>query len=91
LSEFSSPQRISVTKPARPTKRKSASRFGPIAKRGRKRWLGLVFVTQLPQHMPRQIFGGKADGVTTKKWTKVSLGVMDKQVARKMLRERHPN
>ncbi len=28
-----------------------------IAKRGRKRWLGLVFVTQLPQHLPRQIFG----------------------------------
>jgi hypothetical protein len=30
---------------------------GKIAKRGRKRWLGLVFVTQLPQHLPRQIFG----------------------------------
>src|SRR5713226_972734 len=28
-----------------------------IAKRGRKRRLGLVFVTQLPQHLPRQIFG----------------------------------
>ncbi|HZW33551.1 MAG TPA: ATP-binding protein [Isosphaeraceae bacterium] len=28
-----------------------------IAKRGRKRWLGLVFVTQFPQHLPRQIFG----------------------------------
>jgi uncharacterized protein len=28
-----------------------------IAKRGRKRWLGLVFVTQLPGHLPRQIFG----------------------------------
>ncbi len=28
-----------------------------IAKRGRKRWLGLVFVTQLPQHLPRQMFG----------------------------------
>jgi DNA helicase HerA-like ATPase len=28
-----------------------------VAKRGRKRWLGLVFVTQLPQHLPRQIFG----------------------------------
>ena len=28
-----------------------------IAKRGRKRWLGLVFVTQLPQHLPRQVFG----------------------------------
>ncbi len=28
-----------------------------IAKRGRKRRLGLVFVTQLPQHLPRQLFG----------------------------------
>ena len=28
-----------------------------IAKRGRTRWLGLVFVTQLPQHLPRQVFG----------------------------------
>ncbi len=28
-----------------------------IAKRGRKRWLGLVFVTQRPQHLPRQVFG----------------------------------
>jgi DNA helicase HerA-like ATPase len=31
-----------------------AARF---AKRGRKRWLGLVFVTQLPQHLPRELFG----------------------------------
>lgn len=28
-----------------------------IAKRGRKRWLGLVFVTQLPQHLPDEILG----------------------------------
>ena len=28
-----------------------------VAKRGRKRGLGLVFVTQLPQHLPRQVFG----------------------------------
>jgi DNA helicase HerA-like ATPase len=28
-----------------------------IAKRGRKRWLGLCFVTQLPQHLPRQVLG----------------------------------
>ncbi|HEY5313916.1 MAG TPA: hypothetical protein VIK18_15410, partial [Pirellulales bacterium] len=28
-----------------------------IAKRGRKRWLGLVFVTQLPQHLPAALFG----------------------------------
>ncbi|WP_375758171.1 ATP-binding protein [Corallococcus exercitus] len=26
-----------------------------IAKRGRKRWLGLVFVTQLPQHLPNEV------------------------------------
>ncbi|RKI24361.1 ATP-binding protein, partial [Corallococcus sp. AB004] len=26
-----------------------------IAKRGRKRWLGLVFVTQLPQHLPDEV------------------------------------
>src|SRR5207237_6552318 len=28
-----------------------------IAKRGRKRWLGLCFVTQLPGHLPRQVLG----------------------------------
>lgn len=28
-----------------------------IARRGRKRWLGLVFVTQLPQHLPHELFG----------------------------------
>jgi DNA helicase HerA-like ATPase len=28
-----------------------------IAKRGRKRWLGLAFVTQLPSHLPRQVLG----------------------------------
>jgi DNA helicase HerA-like ATPase len=28
-----------------------------IAKRGRKRWLSLAFVTQLPQHLPRSVFG----------------------------------
>ncbi len=28
-----------------------------IARRGRKRWLGLVFVTQMPQYLPRQLFG----------------------------------
>ncbi|HEX5269300.1 MAG TPA: ATP-binding protein [Gemmataceae bacterium] len=26
-----------------------------IAKRGRKRWLGLTFVTQMPQHLPREV------------------------------------
>jgi len=28
-----------------------------VAKRGRKRWLGLVFVTQLPQHLPNEVLG----------------------------------
>ena len=28
-----------------------------IAKRGRKRWLGLLFVTQLPQHLPDEVLG----------------------------------
>lgn len=28
-----------------------------IARRGRKRWLGLTFVTQLPQHLPRELLG----------------------------------
>src|SRR5262249_31467297 len=28
-----------------------------IAKRGRKRWLGLAFVTQLPGHLPRRVLG----------------------------------
>ena len=28
-----------------------------IAKRGRKRWLGIVFVTQLPQHLPSEVLG----------------------------------
>lgn len=28
-----------------------------IARRGRKRWLGLAFVTQLPQHLPNEVLG----------------------------------
>jgi DNA helicase HerA-like ATPase len=28
-----------------------------IARRGRKRWLGLVFITQLPQHLPDEVLG----------------------------------
>ena len=28
-----------------------------IARRGRKRWLGLMFVTQLPQHLPDELLG----------------------------------
>jgi uncharacterized protein len=34
-----------------------AEQVAKIAKRGRKRWLGLAFVTQLPQHLPRQLLG----------------------------------
>lgn len=28
-----------------------------IARRGRKRWIGLTFVTQLPQHLPDEVLG----------------------------------
>ena len=28
-----------------------------ITKRGRKRWLGVVFFTQLPQHLPDEVHG----------------------------------
>ena len=28
-----------------------------IARRGRKRWLDLCFVTQLPQHLPDEVLG----------------------------------
>jgi Helicase HerA, central domain len=28
-----------------------------IARRGRKRWMGLIFVTQLPQHLPDEVLG----------------------------------
>ena len=28
-----------------------------ISRRGRKRWLGLVFITQLPQHLPDEVLG----------------------------------
>src|SRR5205807_8376944 len=30
-----------------------------IARRGRKRWLGLTFVTQLPQHLPDEVLGDR--------------------------------
>ena len=48
--EFLSAGRISKM----PTLFEQVSR---ISKRGRKRWLGLVFVTQLPQHLPREVLG----------------------------------
>jgi DNA helicase HerA-like ATPase len=48
--EFLSAERIEKTKIL-------FEQVARIAKRGRKRWLGLVFVTQLPEHLPRQVFG----------------------------------
>lgn len=48
--EFLSAKRISRM----PTLHQQVER---IAKRGRKRWLGLCFVTQLPQHLPDEILG----------------------------------
>src|SRR5439155_23976923 len=48
--EFLSAERIEKTKIL-------FEQVARIAKRGRKRWLGLVFVTQLPQHLPRELFG----------------------------------
>lgn len=62
-----------------------------IAKRGRKRWLGLAFVTQLPQHLPDEVLGlinnyilhkiGDA-GVISR--LKRSLGVVDDSLWRKL-------
>jgi hypothetical protein len=48
--EFLSEERVAKT----PTLFDQVAR---IAKRGRKRWLGLRFVTQLPAHLPRQVLG----------------------------------
>lgn len=48
--EFLSAERIEKTKTL-------FQQVARVAKRGRKRWLGLVFVTQLPQHLPRQVLG----------------------------------
>lgn len=48
--EFLSEERVAKT----PTLFDQVAR---IAKRGRKRWLGLCFVTQLPSHLPRQVLG----------------------------------
>ncbi len=48
--EFLSAQRISQM----PTLFGQVAR---IARRGRKRWLGLVFITQLPQHLPDDVIG----------------------------------
>lgn len=48
--EFLSAQRLAKS----PTLFQQVAR---IARRGRKRWLGLVFVTQLPQHLPDDLLG----------------------------------
>ena len=48
--EFLSAQRIGQM----PT---LAAQVNRIARRGRKRWLGLMFVTQLPQHLPDEVLG----------------------------------
>jgi hypothetical protein len=48
--EFLSADRISQM----PVLREQVER---IARRGRKRWLGLVFVTQLPQQLPNEVLG----------------------------------
>ena len=46
--EFLSEERISKTPVL-------FEQVAKIAKRGRKRWLGLCFVTQLPSHLPKQV------------------------------------
>lgn len=48
--EFLSAQRIKQM----PT---LADQVNRIARRGRKWWLGLMFVTQLPQHLPDEVLG----------------------------------
>lgn len=48
--EFLSTERIK----AMPTLFEQVAR---MARRGRKRWLGLCFVTQLPQHLPDEVLG----------------------------------
>ncbi len=46
--EFLSRQRIAKME-------KLFEQVAKIAKRGRKRWLGMVFITQLPQHLPDEV------------------------------------
>ncbi len=62
-----------------------------IARRGRKRWLGLAFVTQLPQHLPDEVLGlvnnyilhkiGDANVISR---LKRSLGVVDDSLWRRL-------
>ncbi len=62
-----------------------------IARRGRKRWLGMVFITQLPQHLPDEVLGlinnyilhkiGDANVISS---LKRSLGVVDDSLWRRL-------
>jgi hypothetical protein len=45
---------ISVPRGSAPNRFDQVAR---IARRGRKRYLGLVFITQLPSHLPDEVFG----------------------------------
>lgn len=62
-----------------------------IARRGRKRWLGLVFVTQLPQHLPDEVLGlinnyvlHKIADANVISRLKRSLGVVDDSLWRRL-------
>jgi len=62
-----------------------------IARRGRKRWLGMVFITQLPQHLPDEVLGlvnnyilhkiGDANVISR---LKRSLGVVDESLWKRL-------
>ncbi len=62
-----------------------------IARRGRKRWLGLTFVTQLPQHLPDEVLGlinnyilHKINDANVVSRLKRSLGVVDDSLWRRL-------
>ncbi|HZU77545.1 MAG TPA: ATP-binding protein, partial [Dehalococcoidia bacterium] len=62
-----------------------------IARRGRKRWLGLVFITQLPQHLPDEVLGlinnyilHKIADANVIGRLKRSLGVVDESLWRRL-------
>lgn len=62
-----------------------------IARRGRKRWLGLTFVTQLPQHLPDEVLGlinnyilHKISDTNVISRLKRSLGVIDESLWRRL-------
>lgn len=62
-----------------------------IARRGRKRWLGLAFVTQLPQHLPDEVLGlinnyvlHKISDANVVSRLKRSLGVVDESLWRRL-------